>query len=145
MSVSSLAVIDANVLVYAADESSEFHEASRTLRDREDSALAISQHILMEFYAVITDSRRVSSPRSTEEAIAEVGKYAHSSRIVTLHPSTAILTRVLSLLASYPQVARQTIFDLFITATMLDNGVNRIYTFNEQDFSLFTDIEVLRP
>jgi hypothetical protein len=52
---------------------------------------------------------------------------------------------VLSLLETYPQVTRQTIFDLFIVATKLGNGVNRIYTFNDQDFSLFTEIEVLRP
>jgi len=52
---------------------------------------------------------------------------------------------VLSLLEIYPQVIRQTIFDLFIVATMWGNGVRRIYTFNDQDFSSFTGIEVLRP
>jgi len=145
MSVSDLAVLDTNVLVYAADEASEFHEASRVLRDREDVALAITPQILMEFYAIITDPRRVTSPRSAEEARGELAKYVHSPHIVTLHPSSDVLTRVLSLLETYPQVTRQTIFDLFIVATMLGNGVNRIYTFNDPDFSLFTEIEVLRP
>lgn len=145
MSESNLAVIDTNVLVYAADESSEFHEASRSLRDNEDIPLAVTPQILMEFYAIITDSRRVTSPRSGDEARAEVEKYANSPRIMTLHPAEDILTRVIALLESYPQVTRQTIFDLFIVATMLDNGVNRIYTFNESDFTLFTEIEVLRP
>ena len=62
MSESNLAVIDTNVLVYAADESSEFHEASRTLRDRENIGLAVTPQILMEFYAIITNPRRVASP-----------------------------------------------------------------------------------
>ena len=145
MSASNLSVLDTNVLVYAADESSEFHEASRTLRDREDIALAVTPQILMEFYAIITDPRRVASPRSAEEARGEVAKYVHSPHIVTLHPSPDVLTRVIALLAAYPQVTRQNIFDLFIVATMLGNGVNRIYTFNDQDFSLFTEVEVLRP
>ena len=145
MSESNLAVIDTNVLVYAADDSSEFHEASRELRDSEDIALAITPQILMEFYAIITDPRRVTSPRSGEEARAEIEKYVHSPRILTLHPTQDVLTRVLALLETYPQVTRQTIFDLFIVATMLGNGVNRIYTLNESDFAPFSEIEVLRP
>ncbi|WP_089937868.1 type II toxin-antitoxin system VapC family toxin [Candidatus Entotheonella palauensis] len=145
MSESNLAVIDTNVLVYAADESSEFHEASRTLRDREDIALAVTPQILMEFYAIITDSRRVTSPRSGEEARAEIEKYSNASHIMTLHPTQDVLARVITLLETYPQVTRQSIFDLFIVATMLGNGVNLIYTFNDQDFTLFTEIEVLRP
>lgn len=145
MSESNIAVIDTNVLVYAADESSEFHEASHTLRDREDIALAVTPQILMEFYAIITDPRRVTSPRSGEEARAELEKYANSSRIMTLHPTQDVLTRVIALLETYPQVTRQNIFDLFIVATMLGNGANRIYTFNESDFNLFSEIEVLRP
>ena len=59
MSASNLAVVDTNVLVYAADESPAFHEASRVLRDQEDIALAITPQILMEFYVIITDPRRL--------------------------------------------------------------------------------------
>jgi len=74
MSEFNLAVIDTNILVYAADELSEFYEASRTLRDSEDLALAVTPQILMEFYAIITDPRRATSPRSGEEAKAEIEK-----------------------------------------------------------------------
>jgi predicted nucleic acid-binding protein len=145
MSESNLAVIDTNILVYAADELSEFYAASRELRDREDIALAVTPQILMEFYAIITDPRRVTSPRSGEDAKAEIEKYVNSPRILTLHPTQDILTRVLALLETYSQITRQTIFDLFIVATMLGNGVNRIYTFNASDFALFTEIQVMRP
>ena len=145
MSEFNLAVIDTNVLVYAADESSEFHKASRTLRDREDIGLAVTPQILMEFYAIITDPRRVTSPLSSEEARAEVEKYVNSPRVIMLHPTQDILTRVIALLETYPQVTRQTVFALFIVATMLGNGVSRIYTFNESDFALFTEIETMRP
>ena len=88
MSVSDLAVLDTNGLVYAADESSEFHEASRVIRDREAITLAITPQILMEFYAIITDARRVISSRSAEETRGELDKYVHSPHIVTLHPSS---------------------------------------------------------
>ena len=62
--------------------------------------------------------------------------------IQDLTPIFCSLTRVLALLETYSHITRQTIFDLFIVATMLGNGVNRIYTFSESDFALFTEIQV---
>jgi hypothetical protein len=37
------------------------------------------------------------------------------------------------------------VHDLHIVAAMLGNGVSRIYTFNADDFSPFTDLTVLTP
>jgi len=35
------------------------------------------------------------------------------------------------------------VFDLQIVATMQANGINRIYTFNTDDFKVFTELVVL--
>jgi predicted nucleic acid-binding protein len=125
------ALVDTNVLVYAADTASSVYEPCRQLRDRGfrgEVSLAVTPQVLMEFFAVITSPRRVSSPRSSEEARAEVA-----------------LEQTLELLPHHPQVARQEIFDLFLVATMLANGVTRIYTYNQQHFTRFAGIEVLTP
>jgi predicted nucleic acid-binding protein len=37
------------------------------------------------------------------------------------------------------------IFDLQLVATMLANGVRRIYTFNADDFKPFTELTVITP
>ena len=37
------------------------------------------------------------------------------------------------------------IFDLQIVATMKANGVRRIYTFNTDDFEVFSELEVVTP
>jgi predicted nucleic acid-binding protein len=37
------------------------------------------------------------------------------------------------------------IFDLQIVATMKANGVQRIYTFNAEDFEVFPELAVLIP
>jgi predicted nucleic acid-binding protein len=42
-------------------------------------------------------------------------------------------------------VARQCVFDVQLVATMLANGVRRIYTFNMKDFELFPEIHVIEP
>lgn len=46
------------------------------------------------------------------------------------------------LLSRYP-ISRQDIFDLQLTATMLSNGVTRLFTFNQKDFSMYQEIQVL--
>jgi predicted nucleic acid-binding protein len=37
------------------------------------------------------------------------------------------------------------VFDLQIVATMLANGVQRIYTFNPGDFQVFAELTVVAP
>jgi predicted nucleic acid-binding protein len=71
------ALLDANVLVYAADEASPFHHSSRDLMDRGLSGqtlLCVCPQVLIEFFAIITDSRRVKNPREPEEAVEEIEK-----------------------------------------------------------------------
>lgn len=36
-------------------------------------------------------------------------------------------------------------FDLQIAATMLANGIERIYTFNPKDFDVFPELTVITP
>lgn len=130
MTTSELAVLDTNILVYAADETAAFHVPSKAIRDRGvqgDLPVAVSPQILFEFFAVITNPRRVHQPRSPEEARAEMVKYVRSA-IRKIYPGTDILDRVFTLLEQHPDVSRQDIFDLVLTATMLANGVIRIYS-----------------
>jgi predicted nucleic acid-binding protein len=134
------ALVDTNVLVYAADTSSSFHEHSRQLRDRGfqgEIPLVITLQVLMEFFAVITSPRRVTTPRSSDEARVEVEKYVRANDILKIYPDRAALEQTLDLLQQHPHVTRQDIFDLFLVATMMANGVTRIYTYNQQRFAQF--------
>jgi predicted nucleic acid-binding protein len=142
------AEVDTNVLVYAADTASSFHEPSRQLRDRGfqgEIPLVVTPQVLMEFFAVITSPRRVTTPRSSDDARAEVEKYVRADNILKMYPDRAALEQTLGLLQQHPHVARQEIFDLFLVATMLANGITRIYTYNQQHFTRFPGIDVLTP
>ena len=144
---SELAVLDTNILVYAADETSEFHVASKALRDwgmQGDIPVAVSPQILFEFFAVVTNPRRVTQPRSPQEAREEMEKYLNATTIRKIYPGEDIIHRVLMLLQQHPQITRQDIFDCTLVAIMQTNGVRRIYTYNRQHFT-FADLEVLTP
>jgi toxin-antitoxin system PIN domain toxin len=148
MNTSEVALIDTNVLVYAADGTSEFHEPAKQLRDRGmqgELSLGVCPQILMEFFAVITNPRRVQQPRSPQEAREEVEKYLSTAAIRKVYPGNNVLTRVLELLRQHPEIARQEVFDCYLVATMQANGISRIYTYNQQHFTHFTGIEVLSP
>jgi hypothetical protein len=41
---------------------------------------------LNEFFAIVTDPRRVGNPRTQKEALVEVEKYFRSQNIATIHP-----------------------------------------------------------
>ena len=148
MTTSELALLDTNILVYAADEMSEFHVPAKQLRDQGvqgDLSVAVSPQILFEFFAVITNPRRVTQPRSPREAREEMEKYLHAAAIRKISPGEDITDRVLALLQQHPQITRQDIFDCVLVATMQTHGMRRIYTYNRQHFTPFADIEVLTP
>jgi uncharacterized protein len=148
MTTSELAMLDTNILVYASDETSAFHALAKQLRDRGvqgDVPLAVSPQILFEFFAVITSPRRVTQPRSPQEAREEMEKYLQTPTIRKISPGEDIITRVIALLQQYPQITRQDIFDCVLVATMQTHGIRHIYTYNRQHFTPFSDIEVLTP
>lgn len=43
------------------------------------------------------------------------------------------------------EVTKQDIFNLQLVATMLSNNVTRLFTYNQDDFMKFSEIEVLTP
>jgi hypothetical protein len=55
-----------------------------------------------------------------------------------------LVSRWTALLREHPVSGRK-IFDVQLVATLLANGVRRLYTFNRIDFELFTEIDVLTP
>src|SRR5437868_2115041 len=107
-------LIDTNVLVYATDQTSPFHGDSRAFRERGrggEFVPCVTPQILFEFYAVITDARRVGQPLSPVDAAGELARYLSDAKIRKVHHGGEIGGVVLSLLGKY-KVMRQDIFDL---------------------------------
>ena len=147
MTTSEIGLLDTNILVYAADETSPFHQSAVALREkglRNEISLCICPQVLNEFFAIATNPRRVSSPRTQKEAILEMEKYFHSKNILKIYPGPEIIDRIIDLLKRH-EITKQEIFDLQLVATMLSNNVTRLYTYNQEDFYKFKEIEVLSP
>jgi predicted nucleic acid-binding protein len=140
-------IVDANILIYALDAQAPQHVACRALLEaaqHEASAptLYVTLQILCEFFAIVTNARRVHKPRSAAEALTAISNMLGFLRVLPV-PATAI-DEVRDLLRRRP-VTGGDIFDLQIVATMKLNNISRIYTFNTDDFKPFSEIEPLAP
>jgi len=135
------------VLVHAVLVDGEFHVPCRALFERQAAGavrLCLVPQVLVEFYAVITDARRVSVPRLPAEALNAIRRFLAIPGMTLLPVPGDVVSRWMELTEQHP-VTRSGVFDVQLVAMMQGNGVNRIYTFNAKHFTPFEGIEVLSP
>jgi predicted nucleic acid-binding protein len=138
-------IIDTNVLIYALDADAPQHTASRTMLEaaRDGSTtLYVTSQILCEFYSIVTNARRVSKPRTSADAVSAISGLLAFLQVLPIPAQT--VEGWLSLLRRRP-VTGGDVFDLQIVAAMRANDVQRIYTFNTDDFEVFSEISVVTP
>ena len=139
-------LIDTNIIIYAYNQDSELHkQALSILHDAVNNEMSafIADKSLYEFYAIITDQKRVEKPVTTTEAI-EVMNFIKSSNIkiilLTLN-SIDILTGLLE----YYNIKKQRIFDIVLAAMAIDNNIETILTRNDKDFAMIKEINAINP
>jgi len=139
--------VDANVLVYAFYRDAPQHAASRAFLERArhgDLTLCLTSQVLAEFVSIVTNPKRVSDPRTPEEAVGAVRAMLAIRGATVLPVPAEVTSRWLDLLSRHP-VRGGAIFDLQLIATIMANGVERISTFNRVDFEGFPGLQVLTP
>ena len=138
--------VDANVLLYASDESSRFHDpADAFLRD-----LAAGPDIAYVFWPTVMAYLRIathptvfSDPLTSEEAVANVEGLLALSHVRTAGEQDRFWQLFVD--ASTPARARGNLVpDAHVVALMLENGVRTIWT-HDRDFRRFGAINVSDP
>lgn len=133
--------------MYAFYRECEHHERCRTLLDQSEAqqiGLCVAPQNLAEFYAIVTDPRRVALPRQPAEALDAIDRMLAMPGMILLPTPSDVVHRWMVLSRQHP-VTRGAVFDLQLVATMLGNGIRKIYTFDRADFEPFDEIEVLIP
>lgn len=144
MKISEPVLVDTNILVYAHNQDSLFHSQALHLIHLvlagEIKGILTEQNLL-EFYAIITDPRRVTNPLATTEALKLINNYLNSPFEIIL-PTKDSMEIILSL-CKQKKICGSQIFDAFLVATMLSNQVKTIITLNVKDFMHFIQIEII--
>ncbi|MDQ2642650.1 MAG: type II toxin-antitoxin system VapC family toxin [Myxococcota bacterium] len=140
---SDAALLDTNILVYAADSSAAHHSSCLSLLERGDAgqfSFVLTPQILAEFIAVVTNPNGLS-PIPREDAYLHVEELARTFPILV--PTPQVVDRFLELLRA-TKVSGKRSHDVLHAATMLENGVSRIYTY-DRGFTAIPGITVLTP
>ena len=138
--------IDSNILIYAHNSVSRYYnEANRLIHTVvEKDLLGVSEISLREFYAVITDGRKVDKPLTPENASILVKTYFQSKRVVVCQLTSEAWEKAFEYLVRY-RISRYDLDDLLIALTLWLNGVGTVYTRNTKDFKKFDFIETINP
>ncbi len=140
--MSDLILFDTNILVYAHNLDSPYHlKAVSLVQAAVEGRLEVvlAQQNLLEFYAIITDPRRVREPLSPNEASSLVTDYLNSPfKIIFPDQETLNLTFSLNKDSKGGEI-----FDTFLVATCVSNNVKSIITVNTKDFKPFPDIKTI--
>ena len=140
-------ILDANVLAYAINADAPQHRSSRALLEAaRDPAvtLYVTPQILCEFYSLITNPRRVAVASSPADALGMMSALLALPGLHVLPTPARAVAGLMALLQRHP-VTGGDVFDLQIVATMQANSVQRIYTFNTEDFAVFPELLVVNP
>jgi hypothetical protein len=140
-------LLDANILVYAADTGAAQHGASLGLLEaarNRSTVLYLTSQVLCEFYSIVTNPRRIAAPYSPTEALEAISALLALPGIRVLSTPARAVAGWMALLQRHP-VTGGDVFDLQLVATMQAHDVRRIYTFNTVDFEAFPELTVMAP
>ena len=131
--------IDTNVLFYAIDRDSPFHEESRQVLEGlvEKQMAVITQQNLVELMVALT-----KRGLSLEEAFDIANSYREIMPVIKPVSGTLELFFEKAKAANLRAVR---LFDVFLAATFLSNGVEFLYTYNEKDFKRIEGLKLWKP
>jgi hypothetical protein len=140
---------DTNILIYAHNEGATFHQKAaafvkRVTAERDPNGqhvVGIPVQVYAEFINVIT-RQTLEKPLSLEQAVLVVEKYLKAG-VPIISPQPTQLHTFLELAKSV--TTRKKTFDIFLAATLKDNGIKGLYTVNVDDFKDFTFLQTINP
>jgi len=140
-------LLDTNILVHAYNKSSPHQEKAssiirKALRGEIDAILA--PQILYEFYATVTNPRRVEHPIPPDEAADLCLDLWGCPEIEKASP-TRMAPREVFRLAKELNLSRARIFDCVLAVTARENKLEAIYTENVDDFKDYPFIKAQNP
>lgn len=134
-------LVDTNILIYAVNADSPKHKQSQKFLKDNLGKLEITHQNVLEAIRVLTH-RKFSHPMSLKNALDAILTIAKSCHVMSPNQSTYYIT--IELIKSH-RLTGNRIFDAYLAATSLSNGINTIATDNVGDFKNLTEIKIINP
>jgi toxin-antitoxin system PIN domain toxin len=138
-------LIDANILLYAYDESAEQHERARSRLENQFSGrdpVALSWQSITAFLRVGTNPRAYTAPFTLREAAQIVFEWLNHPTVVVLTP-TGRHWEIFHELLEEGQASGPLVMDAHLAALSIEHGA--VLCTTDRDFSRFTDLRTSNP
>jgi uncharacterized protein len=138
--------LDANVLLFASDRTSDRHGAARDFLEAcavSPEVLCVTWPTIMAYIRIATHASIFAAPLTPEEALANV------NALLAL-PQTRVVSEQDGFLNAYLHVTASTtvrgnlVPDAHVAAILFQNGVRTLYS-NDRDFRKFESLDVRDP
>ncbi len=134
-------LVDSNILVYSINSSSPKNKRAQKFILENINDLEVAHQNIFESLRVLTHPK-FPSPMKITSAIEAVESILKGLKIIapsyrTHHIALALITK--------HKLSSDQIFDAYLAATALDNGIYKIATDNVNDFKRFTNIKLVNP
>lgn len=134
-------IIDSNILIYAINADSPKHKKAQNFLKENLKNLEVTHQNILETIRVLTH-QKFSKPMGINSALSAIQAISASCHIVS--PTLTTYYLWLELVNKY-QLSGNRIFDAYLAATALSNGIDEIATDNVSDFKKFKGLKIINP
>ena len=134
-------LVDSNILVYSINRRSAKHVAAKNFFQSKAGDLKIAHQNIFETLRILTHPK-FPFPMKINEALKAIDNILKSCQVVSPNEKTYYIT---FLLIRENRVKSDQIFDAYLAATALSNGIDTIATDNIRDFKKFKEINLINP
>lgn len=134
-------LIDSNILVYAINRRSPKHKAAQIFLQNNIRHLEVAHQNILEALRVLTHPKFPYS-MTIHHALKAIDNILKSCRVICPTEKTHYITL---LLIKKNKLVSDQIFDAYLAATALSNGITTIATDNTRDFKKFKEIKLMNP
>ena len=138
-------VPDANLIIYASDSGSLFHERARewwTAALNGDESVGLSWLVLVAYVRVMSSARIMKRPVAVGELLDEVERWLAASHVQVLHPTARHPSALRSLLVP-TGVGGDLVNDAHLAALAVEYG--GIVHSADTDFARFPNVRWVNP
>lgn len=140
-------VADTNVLIYAADQDSEFHSPCRALLEdwrRQSSPWYLTWSICYEFLRVSTHPKVFRKPWGLSAAWGFLDAVLAAPTVSVLLAGDRHIEVLRETLAEFPHLRGNILHDAHTAVLMREHGIQNIVT-RDHDFYRFSFVKVVDP
>jgi len=134
-------LVDSNILVYAINRRSSKYTTAQNFLQTNIGNLEVAHQNIFETLRVLTHPK-FPSPMKIQDALRAIRNILKACRVIFPDEKTHYAT---FMLIKNNKLVSDQIFDAYLAATALSNGIDTISTDNTRDFKKFKEVTLLNP